>query len=65
MHRLNETQQTDLTKIVTQVIGYGLAEEIMNFFDCDKSKPVPDSWRGQLNTTYCYGGILKANRLIF
>jgi hypothetical protein len=28
-------------------------------FDIDKSKPVPVDWKGEMNTTYVFGGVLK------
>jgi hypothetical protein len=64
MHRLDQTEQSDLTKIVAQVIGYGLAEQLLNSIDCINVNATPAMWKGQLNTSYCIGGKLKENRFV-
>ena len=49
-----------MPNILAQVIGYGLAEELLNLIECNKS--APDNWKGQLNASYCLGGRLKNNK---
>jgi hypothetical protein len=61
-HRLREDELTAMPKIIAQVIGYGLAEEIMNLLALNPYS-VPESWKGLMNVTYSFGGLLKDDRL--
>lgn len=63
MHRINESQQEGLPKIVAQVIGYDLAAQLFQLFENETTaKSIPDIWKGELNVTYSFGGKLKDNR---
>jgi hypothetical protein len=53
-----------LPKIPAQVVGYKIAAEIFNLLDIDKSKPVPADWKGELNATYVFGGVLKNGKFL-
>ena len=56
-YRINENDAEGLPKIVAQVIGYGLAQEIFSLMD--DSKLAPPDWKGEMNVSYAFGGQLK------
>jgi len=50
-----------LPKIPAQVIGYGIANQLMNLIDT-KEKIVPEKWQGAMDTIYSFGGKFKENK---
>jgi N-acetylated-alpha-linked acidic dipeptidase len=60
-YRIHVNQSKYLLKIPGQVIGYGLAQEILNMVD-QGGELVPEKWRGDLNARYTFGGKLKDNK---
>ena len=61
-YRIRIEESKTLLKIPGQVIGYGLAEQIFRLFDVSASTLAPQSWRGQMNASYVFGGPLVAGR---
>lgn len=59
-YRIQINQSKHLLKIPGQVIGYGLAEEILKMIDSGKSVPI--KWKGDMSTNYTFGGKLKNNK---
>ncbi|CAF0877194.1 unnamed protein product [Brachionus calyciflorus] len=58
-YRLKE-KDAELPKIISQVIGYGLAEELFSEISDEFSSPT--SWKGDLNVSYSIGGSLKSEK---
>jgi hypothetical protein len=59
-YRIQINESKYLLKIPGQVIGYGLAEEILKLVD--NGQLVPEKWRGIMNANYTFGGKLKNNK---
>ena len=48
------------------MIGYKIAEELFNLMrnNSHQKQHVPEAWRGQLNTSYTFGGFLESNQTL-
>ena len=59
----NEDHLKTLSQIPAQVIGYGLACQILNLFDSKSDVEVSSEWKGQLSDcSYKYGGKLMDDK---
>jgi N-acetylated-alpha-linked acidic dipeptidase len=63
-YRINENEQNGLPKIHAQVIGYGLAEKLLQLIDNETTSTVPQKWKGDLKVNYTLGGKLKNDQKI-
>ena len=55
--KINENK-AKLPKIPAQVIGYNVAYDLLKLIE-QNGNSVMDTWRGEFNLTYTYGGKLK------
>lgn len=56
-YRIDENK-ANLPKIHAQVIGYRVAYDLLKLIE-HNNNTVIDSWKGEFNLTYTYGGKLK------
>lgn len=49
-------------KIPTQVIGYDVAYELFKLIEGNNNEVKDDSWKGEMNVTYVYGGKLNMQK---
>jgi hypothetical protein len=48
-----------LPRIQAQVIGYAVAYDLFKLIEINNNPVVENSWKGELNMTYSYGGLIK------
>jgi hypothetical protein len=59
---LDKNKVDILPKIQAQVIGYEVAYELFKLIEGNRNEVKDDSWKGEMNVTYVYGGKLNMQR---